>query len=158
MRAWYIFQQGQCTNTHVLFWVISGNKDSLQVELEFFMFLLPLVTSGCFQAGSCKLGSKSPFSSSRSSKAGYCSASDNAEKWNGKRIRKLWVLWDMHMISSSVFLSRRHWKDSFTLSVAESIITAVQANSTRVERNTQESGLPFGLIFCLLCPLSGRQD
>lgn len=47
-------------------------------------------------------------------------------------------------------LSGRHWKKLFMLSVAESIITAVQANSTRADRNTPESAL-FGLVFCLLC-------
>lgn len=56
----------------------------------------------------------------------------------------------VHMISSRVSLSGRHWKESFVLSVAESIITAVQANSTSVDRNTPESALPFGIILCLL--------
>lgn len=34
--------------------------------------------------------------------------------------------------------------------MAEFIITAVQANSTRVDRNTPESALPFGITFCFL--------
>lgn len=38
MRAWYTFQQGQCTNTNVLFWVINGRKNLLQLELEFLCF------------------------------------------------------------------------------------------------------------------------
>lgn len=78
------------------------------------MFLLHSLTHGCFLAGQYKLGSKSPFSSSLSSKSGYCSTPDNAEKWNGKQIRKLWALWDIYTWSWwRVFLWGKHWKDLF---------------------------------------------